>query len=216
MAEHHPIPTSPLFQNLSGQTFGRLTVLQFAGKRSSGMHIYLCQCSCGNQKTINRCALTTEGTRSCGCLHRDANAHNERAKKHGGKGTAEYRAWQAMKRRCDNLKSRNYRLYGGRGIRVCDRWLHSFPTFLADMGPRPSPAHSIDRIDSDGSYEPGNCRWATAEVQSQNRRSARLITFRGETLSLTAWAARIGVRPSALWLRLSKGWPLERALAPGR
>jgi len=130
------------------------------------------------------------------------------------KATAVYLCWASMKSRCLSPKDQRYPRYGGRGISVCDRWLE-FENFLTDMGERPR-GRSLDRIDNDGNYEPGNCRWATQLEQQSNRRSNRLLTFRGETLCMTEWARRIGISAQALFTRLKRGWPVDVALVAPR
>jgi hypothetical protein len=125
----------------------------------------------------------------------------------------EYTTWRGMRERCDRPTHNLYHRYGGRGIRVCERW-QSFENFVADMGPKPEGT-SIDRIDNNGNYEPGNCRWATREEQARNNTRSRHLTFNGETLCLSDWAARIGVSRATLEGRLERGWPLEDALAHG-
>ncbi len=131
---------------------------------------------------------------------------------HGLSGTLEYRAWQTMRLRCTDPEHAAYPNYGGRGIAVCDRWLRSVAAFIADMGPKPSEQHEIDRIDNNGNYEPGNCRWATRTENSRNRRSNRLIEHEGETLPLAAWAERYGIARDTLRKRLEAGWPVSEAL----
>lgn len=128
--------------------------------------------------------------------------------------TPEKSRWRAMKARCFNPNNRKYPRYGARGITVCERWL-VFENFLADMGPRPSPRHSIDRINNDGNYEPSNCRWATMPEQMRNSIAARWVTFNGETLTVTDWAQRLGITQGSMSRRLSV-WPLERAMTQGR
>lgn len=125
----------------------------------------------------------------------------------------EYRAWSGMWTRCTNPKFVDWALYGGRGIRVCERW-KSFGPFFADIGPKTSPKHSLDRIDSDGHYEPGNCRWATPKEQANNWKTRnRRIEHNGETLSLPEWALRLGIARESLRNRLDAGWPVEKALS---
>jgi hypothetical protein len=116
--------------------------------------------------------------------------------------------------RCTCPSMVNYDEYGGRGITVCDRW-RTFDNFYADMGNRPSSKHSLDRKDPDGNYEPDNCRWATTTQQACNKRTSKLLTFQGETLTVTEWARKIGVGKATLAKRLANGWPLERALTEG-
>jgi len=132
---------------------------------------------------------------------------------HGGRHTPEYAAWTRMKRRCYNPKQDHYDRYGGRGIAVCARWLNSFENFLADMGPRPSPKHSIERKDNDRDYEPANCVWATLTEQTRNRCTNKLLTYKGRTQCLAAWAEEIGIGRSTLDRRIRHyKWPIERAL----
>lgn len=116
--------------------------------------------------------------------------------------------------RCESQSNASYRRYGQRGIRVCRRWRSSFDAFFADMGPRPSPAHSLDRLDSDGDYEPANCRWADATTQARNRSTTRVLTCFGATRSIAEWIEVTGVKRGTLQGRLDAGWPIERALAP--
>ena len=124
----------------------------------------------------------------------------------------EYRAWWQMLYRCTDRRSRRWSYYGGRGITVCDRWRESFSNFYADVGPRPSAKHSIDRIDNDGNYEPDNCRWATRETQHRNKRGLRMLELNGETKCLTEWAEQYNIDRKLVQHRLSRGWSLQRAL----
>lgn len=117
--------------------------------------------------------------------------------------------------RCENPAGQDAALYHARGITVCERWRHDFAAFLADMGPRPSPAHSIDRIDSNGNYEPSNCRWALPVVQANNTSRNVKLTHGGETLSVGQWADRLGLKRSTVYARAAKGWPVERVLSVG-
>jgi len=117
-----------------------------------------------------------------------------------------------MLARCKYDNRDNFRFYGGRGISVCERWRASFEAFLADMGPMPSPRHTLERIDVNGNYEPGNVRWATWHEQMRNRRNSRMVTFNGETLCVSEWAERMSLKPHTLMARLNSGWTVQRAL----
>lgn len=163
-----------------GARFDRLEILRPTVWRGTETYCW-CRCDCG--RTVYIRAADMRRARSCGCLKPDLmRAIAKSRAKHGharrsepSKGTPEYRSWCAMRRRCYNPKSTRYEQWGGRGIKVCPQWLgpNGFAQFLADMGRKPSPKHSIDRVDNDGHYEPGNCRWATKAEQSRNRRNVR-------------------------------------------
>lgn len=204
---------------LEGQRFNRLLVLAFVGRAVPDRNgcralLYRVRCDCGTEKVVRGCAVANGSTVSCGCF-RDA-MKSEWKKTHGRTGTPEYSTWRGMIRRSHSGTADCAADYKGRGIRVCERWL-KFENFLADMGPRPSPAHSIDRIDNGGHYEPGNCRWATSVQQNRNRRSNRPVTAKGRTRLVVEWAADLGITPEALAWRLDHGWPPDRAVSqPGR
>lgn len=136
--------------------------------------------------------------------------------KHGqarrGQQTPEYVAWVDMRGRCFNPRNKSFKDYGGRGIGVDARWCESFEAFLADVGPRPSPKHTLERVNNDRGYVPTNVRWATRAEQNANRRFNRMITFNGRTLHLSGWARQLGVSVKTLGGRIRSGWPIERAL----
>lgn len=204
---------------LDKKEFERLVVRHRVDTPSGRKGVYyLCDCRCGNTKIVSYSNLTCGHTRSCGCISRELSS--KRAEQnltgrttHGMKGTKEYNAYYHMKSRCYNKNNEQYPYYGGRGITVCDRWKDSFENFYADMGPSPSKKHTVDRKNSNGNYEPANCRWATRLVQSRNRGSFnRIIEFRGESMCLSAWAERVGLSSGCIRLRLESGWSVERAL----
>lgn len=161
--------------DLTGQRFFRLVAIRFDGYNDHGQRSWLCRCDCGGEIRTLVQRLRSGATKSCGCWCREVAAANAylRSFKHGNSSRSErspeYISWAAMHARCRYPSVRGYELYGGRGIRVCERW-SDFELFLADMGTRPSHEYSIDRIDPDGNYEPSNCRWASPVEQRHNQR----------------------------------------------
>ncbi len=177
---------SKLRFDITGKVFGRLTA-----KSPQKQPKWNCRCSCGNTKAVSRFKLQDGTTKSCGCLRREVTSKTRLT--HGGSTRPEYQILHKAKSRCHNPNNSRFPLYGGRGIKVCERWRNSFESFLQDMGPRPSPKHSIDRINNDGNYEPGNCRWATQPQQLRNTSRNVWIEHNGKILVLKDYAEEIGI-----------------------
>lgn len=174
---------------------------------------WLCQCDCGTQVRIRGKHLTRNKNNviSCGCYKREP--INNPKYRHGGKHTPEYRAWQEMKRRCDNADRPSYEDYGGRGIAYCKRW-RDFAKFIEDMGPKPSGKHSLDRIENNKGYCKSNCRWATSKVQHRNRRNTIQFTLKGVTRPLIEWCEHFGLPYRAIYMRLKGGFPADLLFSP--
>lgn len=168
-----------------------------------------CVCDCGNKSIANGGNLKRGTSRSCGCFAGELWLKSRTT--HGRSKSREHKAWCRMKVRCYSRAFIEYHRYGGRGISVCDRWLHSFENFFEDMGLCP-PDMSLDRINNNGNYEPGNCRWATTVQQLNNTSRSRHIEHAGRKLTLSEWSKEIGIGVSTLWARINSGWDASRAL----
>lgn len=195
--------------DLTGHRFGRLLVTGRELPTRPGGSRWHCQCDCGKAHVVSVYSLRNGATRSCGCLM------NETRRKHGGKHeyTAEYRIWHGIKRRCNCPASINYLHYGARGIRMCPEWSGSFGAFLKSVGTRPSPLHSIDRINVDRGYEPGNVQWSDRVTQARNRTDNVRIEYAGETLTMAGWTERLGVPSGMIAGRIYRGWHPEDAVS---
>lgn len=186
------------FIDLTGQVFGRLTVLGRVENSQYGRSYFSCLCSCGNLKEVRSSHLRSSRVRSCGCYR---------------KGSSTHVTWENMLSRCFNQKNKSYKNYGGRGITVCKEWL-DYSQFLKDMGERPGPEYSLERKDTNGNYEPDNCIWADWPTQCRNRRSNHMVIFRGEGKTLIEWSEIIGLPYKSVHARIVKlQWSVERALS---
>lgn len=193
----------PAFRDLIGKKFGKWTVLKWIKKEYSEQ-FWLCRCSCGNEKIIIGNTLKTGRSKSCGCSGKDW------CRTHGKEGTKIYNTWAAMRQRCRNPKSKLYPNYGGRGVSVCKRW-DKFESFYKDMGDAPKGC-SLDRKNNDGDYKKSNCRWATAKVQSRNKRTNFYIKYRDQKKTAKEWSEIVGISSHKIIWRIKEGWSVEDAL----
>ena len=192
-------------------SFGKWTVLSFAGRDVHGEACWNCRCECETYRVVCQTSLLRGGSLCCGC---DGRASRQgRFTTHGNSKKVAYNVWRGMLKRCQIVNNADYENYGGRGITVCERWRNSFDAFMDDMGPRPTPKHQLDRYpDNDGHYEPGNCRWATPKQQANNRRSSRLLEYNGVTKTAAQWAEHAEMLVTTLYVRLKRGWSIEDAI----
>lgn len=189
----------------AGRKFYRLTFIEYSHSVDGNAH-WWCECECGVRKTVAATAVmrTKNPVRSCGCLAEEVRTT------HGQTYTKTYAAWKAMRQRCENPNRIGHKRYGGRGIKVCDRWL-VFENFLADMKEKPRGT-TLERLDNDRGYEPGNCEWKSYHAQSRNKSSNRFITYQNRTQCRADWAKEKGLNPSTLLQRLQRGWTIAEAL----
>ena len=202
-------------RSLIGQRFGMLVVAELVDDRSPGAQRghrnWRCICDCGGERMTTTGRLTSGWPACCGCrytrkLHGHTSVH--------GKDHPLYVVWRKMRERCYNPRHDKFRFYGARGITVCDQWRHDFAAFLADVGDRPTPEHSLDRIDGSKGYEPGNCRWATQTEQTRNTRRTHFVEFQGRTMSLAEAVEISGLPYRTVNARIKRlGWSTERALS---
>lgn len=201
--------------DLVGERFGRLIVEKLALRKTAcGRRVWICRCDCGRIVDVPGMTLTrANSTRSCGCLAHESIGNLRRT--HGATDSPEYVSWTAMISRCENPHRSHFSAYGGRGIRVCQRWRQSFESFLQDMGPRPRGT-TLDRINVDGNYEPTNCRWATVREQANNVRDNVRLTIDGRTQTAAEWAREYGVSPYTVYSRVKRGLSPVASLQPKR
>lgn len=199
--------------DLCGMRFGRLTVVELViTKRSNGSprRSWRCLCNCGSETITTSHALKAGRSNSCGCFHIEAITKHGHSPFRPSDRSPTYKSWTSMISRCRNPNATGYTFYGGRGIKVCERWF-SFENFLADMGERPTNT-TLDRKDPDGDYEPGNCRWATKREQQNNQRCNRRITIAGRTMNVVEWCRELNVSEELVRSRLKLGWSPLKAL----
>lgn len=199
--------------DLSNKHFGRLTVFERSDSNDAqNKPMWVCQCECFAWVTVRGSDLKRGNVQSCGCLlieNRKRIKHGQSRQKHI---SSEYTTWQGMKRRCLDPNNKCYHRYGGRGIKVCERWMHSFENFLADMGERPFPKATLDRKKNNEDYSKSNCKWSTATEQAQNKSNTIYVDYKGKSMSVHEVALLVGISSNTICKRLRRGWSLERAL----
>lgn len=211
------LSSSRRVKDLRGKRFERLLVVEYYGYRVNSVTgapisaLWKVRCDCNPKVEFVTTAvyLRVGDIKSCGCYGQDL--ARTRATKHSRHGSPEYRSWQAMLTRCTNEKGQDYKDYGGRGIRVCERW-QDFSAFLEDMGERPSLKHTLDRVDVDDHYYKENCRWASPEEQQLNKRGTIFVEYQGQRVPLRTLATSLGVPYHLLHGRLKRGWSLDRTI----
>ncbi len=194
---------------LVGRKYGRLLVTAPHPKSTTTNHRqWICRCDCGGEKIVSTSNLNSGNVSSCGCAYIESRDQGVSKITHGKTSTPEYKVWNNMLQRCSNPKSPSFPRYGGRGIAVSEDW-RSFENFHADMGDRPSPAHSIERQNNDGNYEPGNCRWATKIEQDNNRRTSVRVRLAGEEVTLAEASRRTGIASTTLQRVIKRGEDID-------
>lgn len=211
-------PTRKLAKMAAGQRYGRLVAFERVGRNRYRQSVWRFNCDCGNTTIATANGVRSSEISSCGCLigHTRSSVSNHKPPPlhttHGLSNSPEYRSWKSMMQRCLNPKQMNFKDYGGRGIKVCERWL-KFENFYSDMGPRTSPQHEIERKNNDGGYSPDNCIWATRAEQNRNRRTNHIVSYNDQRITLTDAAKLAGLKPETIRKRLRLGWNIERALS---
>ncbi len=200
----------PVFARLDGLRFGRLVVIEREHRTDIVVGTaWRCVCDCGKVHFASSSSLQKGHTKSCGCYAAEVQAKRS---ENAARRKSTYRLWHGLLRRCLKEGSSSYANYGGRGITVCERW-RVFANFYEDMGDKPSPRHSIDRINNDGNYEPENCRWATPDIQCNNTRHNTIVEFSGKRQSISMWSKETGIPSNTIAMRIREyGWPPKKAL----
>lgn len=199
------------FRDLTGMRFGKWTVLERSTNKGV-QTMWHCKCDCGTERDVNAYTLVHSGSNCCGCIHKE----KPNRKTHGMSKTFISREWRGIKSRCYNTNSKSYKDYGGRGIKMCDKWkddLQSFYDDVSKLAHYGEKGYTLDRINNDGNYEPNNVRWATKSEQNKNKRSNINITYNGTTQCLKLWAKEFNIPYLSLYQRINKlNWDIERAL----
>lgn len=202
-------------EDLAGRRFGMIFVVSFdPSSDPQGYGKWKCKCDCGTEFTQRGNRLLAGSAASCGCRKRDAKTESRisHGETRNGEVPRDYMVWQGMIARCENPKGNRWKSYGGKGVKVCERWRHSFPAFIEDMGPRPTPRHTIDRIDSSGNYEKSNCKWSTPKEQARHFAKNRMITAFGEIHCVAEWAELKSLPYAGFRARILRGWDAEEAM----
>lgn len=203
--------------DITGQKFGKLTAIERCGTARDGKAIWLFRCDCGNYHKVSGRDVRDGHSRSCGCLATELlikrnfkHGHT----KHNNIATPEYKAWLQMRKRVESPTYHAYQHYKDRGIKICDAWLgdNGFNNFFDDMGKKPTPGYTLERIDNNKGYEPDNCRWATMAEQNLNKSSNKLITYMDITMTQKEWGDKVGIDQTVIHKRLKRGWSIEDTL----
>ena len=205
--------------DMTGQRFGRLTVVERSPRKDSHASWWICKCDCGNTKEVRRACLVKGETKSCGCLNSELSKKRmtKNMTKHGYYGTRLYRIWHQMKDRCYNRNAKHYSDYGGRGIRICDEWVDNPKAFIEwSLSHGYSDELTIDRTDNDKGYSPDNCRWVTGAKQQTNKRNNVMITFLGKTQCVAEWARELHINQQLIYGRIKRGWTNPTEIFYGR
>lgn len=200
-------------KDITGQRFGRLVALGPTGRNKRRQIEWLCNCDCGNTTTVASGSLIDGNTSSCGCLKIEITIRNNTT--HGMSQHPIIRTWRHMIARCSNPTDHDYPAYGARGIRVCEEWagnIKAFHDYVSSLPNYKAEGYTLDRIDNDGNYEPGNVRWATQAQQNRNTRKSKIIVHNGESKCLSEWARDTGIHIQTLRRRIKLGWPTEKLL----
>ena len=192
-----------------GNRYGRLVIIEHKPRGNNNKY-FLCKCDCGVYKEIDINTLKKGNTLSCGCYRLEL--IKNRTYRHGMSRTTEHHTWQCVLDRCCNEKSKLFPRYGGRGITVCDEWMNSFEKFFEDMGLKPDPKYSLERVDNNGPYSKENCIWADSKTQSKNKSTSKYLEYDGKIMHLNDWAHIVGIHSDTLAQRFDAGWSAERIL----